>query len=135
MTTIAVEPIVLKSSLFTVGTDDYQKATSTVEFVPSPVSQNFDGLGDNHVVIAGKTKWMANVSFAQDWSTPNSLSRYLFTHQGEVIDVLFQPVDGVGDTFAASVLIQPGSIGGKVDSIAETTVSMPVSGQVTIVTP
>jgi len=135
MATIAVEPIVLKNSLFTVGTDDYQKATSTVELVPAPVSQNFDGLGDNHVVIPGKTKWTANISFAQDWSTPNSLSRYLFNHQGESVLVHFQPVDGVGDTFAATCLIQPGSIGGAVDSVAVTTVTMPISGPVTIVTP
>lgn len=132
MTQINVQPIVLKNALLSIGTDNYEKHVSSVELVPAPVSQTFDGLGDNSHIIAGKTKWMANITFAQDWVTTDSLSKYLFNNQGEEKTMTFAPEFGAGDAFNATVLIQPGSIGGAVDSIAVTTVSLPVIGAVTL---
>lgn len=132
MATITVEPIVLKNALLSIGLDNYEKHVSSVELVPAPNAQTFHGLGDNSNVIAGKTTWTANISFAQDWKTVDSLSKYLFNNQGQTKTMTFSPENGVGDAFAATVLIQPGSIGGAVDSIAVTTVTLPIQGAVTI---
>lgn len=132
MATIAVEPIVLKNALLSIGLDNYEKHVSSVELVPAPVSQMFDGLGGNSHVISGITKWTANITFAQDWTTVDSLSKYLFNNQGQTKAMMFAPQNGVGDAFLATVLIQPGSIGGAVDSVSVTTVSLPVEGAVTL---
>lgn len=134
MANINVEPIVLRNASIKVGADNYEKAINSIVLTPAPVSQSFDGLGDNHHVIAGKTKWTADLGYAQDWKTTNSLSRYLFNHQGDIVTMLFQPEAGEGDTFQADVLIQPGAVGGPVDTIAQTTVTLQIQGQPIIVT-
>lgn len=133
MSTITVEPIVLKNALLSIGLDNYEKHVSSVELVPAPNAQTFHGLGNNSNVIAGKNAWTANISFAQDWKTVDSLSKYLFNNQGQIKTMVFSPENGDGDSFQATVLIQPGSIGGNVDSIAVSSVTLPVEGEVTIV--
>ncbi len=132
MATITVEPIVLKNALLSIGLDNYEKHVSSVELVPAPNAQTFHGLGDNSNVISGKTTWTANISFAQDWKTADSLSKYLFNNQGEIKHMTFSPENGVGDAFEGDILIQPGSIGGAVDSIAVTSITLPVQGAITI---
>ena len=129
MAVIAVKPFVLKDSVFKVEADDYAGHTSAVEFVPSSSPVVWKGLKPASVFtdVASAT-WVCNVALAQDWDTPNSLSRYLFEHEGEAVEVIFEPASG-GTGFSATLVITPGSIGGTVDGVAVSTVSLGVQGR------
>jgi hypothetical protein len=126
---IEVVPIVLKNVTFKVAADEYEKHVSQVEFVPSASAVNWKGLHKDAVFTdIGSATWVCNLSYAQDWATPNSLSQYLFNHEGEAVDVEFAPEVG-GPGFSATLLITPGSIGGTVDAVAVGTVSLGVRGR------
>lgn len=129
MVAIAVNPFILRDCTFTVATSDYVAHVSTVEFVPSSSTVNWKGLTPAAVYAFGTSAtWACNLSFAQDWSTPNSLSRYLYDNEGEEIVVVFEPVAG-GTSITATLLIAPGSIGGAIDSVAVSTVTLGVKGK------
>lgn len=129
MAQIAVNPFIMKDCLLTVATDSYEKHVSAVEFVPSSSTVNWKGLTPTAVFSFGtNATWVATISFAQDWATANSFSRYLYEHEGEEIEVVFEPVSG-GSSVTATLIITPGSIGGAVDSVAVSTVSLGVKGK------
>lgn len=129
MAAVAVSPIILTDVLFQVESDEYQAHVSSVEFVPSSSPVTWKGLTPSAVFSFGTTAtWTCNLTFAQDWATANSLSRYLFTNEGEEIDVTFEPVSG-GPGFTATLIVTPGSIGGSVDSVAVSTVTLAVKGK------
>lgn len=133
-TVIEVVPIVLKDVLLQLGPDgEYQKHVSGVEFVPTASAVNWKGLSPSAVFSdIGAATWVCNLSFAQDWVTPDSLSRYLFEHEGETVDAVFEPKLG-GPGFTAKLVVTPGSIGGAVDSVAVSTVGLGVSGRPVLV--
>lgn len=132
MPAIAVKPFQMSNCLLTVAADDYEKHVSKVEFAPTSTSASFKGLSpDASFTFAGSPTWVCNLTFAQDWNTPKSLSRYLFDHVGETVDVIFEPSKG-GPAITAQIIIQPGSIGGDVDAVATSTVSLGVLGKPTI---
>lgn len=132
MPAIAVSPFQMTNCLFTVEADNYEAHVSTVEFVPTSKTAEFKGLAPTSVhTFAGAPTWVANLTFAQDWTTANSLSRYLFENAGEEIDVTFEPVLG-GPAVTATIIAQPGSIGGAVDAVATSTVSLGVVGKPTL---
>lgn len=132
MPTIAVKPFQLSDCLLTVESDNYEAHVSTVEFVPSSTSAQFKGLTPAAVfTFAGSPTWLCNLTFAQDWATPDSLSRYLFENVGEEIDVTFEPIKG-GPAITAKLIAQPGSIGGAVDAVAVSTVALGVVGAPTL---
>lgn len=129
MATIAVHPLVLKDVLLTVGTDNYEAHVSSVTFTPSASTVTWKGLTPTSVHTAGTTAtWTVDLTYVQDWDTPNSLSAYLFDNEGEEVTVTFEPVNG-GDSFGATIIAAPGAIGGAVDTFGETTVSLGVKGK------
>ena len=129
MATVTVKPIILTDVAFLVESDGYAAHVSSVEFVPSSSVVNWKGLTPSAVFSFGTTAtWTCNLTFAQDWETTDSLSRYLFSNEGDEIDVTFQPVSG-GAGFTATLIVAPGSIGGAVDSVAVSTVSLGVKGK------
>ncbi|MDJ0336437.1 hypothetical protein QMG83_14515 [Salinibacterium sp. G-O1] len=130
MPTIAVVPIVLKDVLLKLGaTNEYQKHVSGVELIPSASTVNWKGLTPDSIFTDVTTAtWTCNLSFAQDWATTDSLSKYLFANEGTAVVATFQPISG-GASFAATLLITPGSIGGQVDSVAVSTVTLGVRGR------
>ncbi|RPE75199.1 MULTISPECIES: hypothetical protein [unclassified Frondihabitans] len=129
MTTIAVSPFLLKDVDLKVGTDNYEAHVSSVEFVPTASTVTWKGLTPSSVFSSiGSATWVCNLSYAQDWDTPASLSNYLLDHEGETVAVHFEPeVGGVG--FDAQIIITPGSIGGAIDSTGVGTVSLGVRGR------
>lgn len=130
MTQIAVAPLFLKDVTLSVGTDSYEKAVSSVTLTPSVTTATFKGLNPEAVFTeVGTPTWAADIAYAQDWTTVNSLSAYLFAHQGETVVMNFSPRNGSGPSFTVSVVIVSGAVGGAVDSFATTTVSLPVQGQ------
>lgn len=128
MAAIAVKPIVLKNVLLTLklgaGTAlEFQKHVSAVEFVPTANSVIWKGLGNNTHTDVQTASWVANLTFAQDWATSNSLSRFLFDNEGASVLARFEPELG-GAAFTANLVVTPGSIGGTVDSTAVATVAL-----------
>ena len=130
MAQINIAPLFLKDVTLTVGADSYEKHVSGVTFTPSTSPIMFKGLNPEAVFTdVGAASWTVDLSYAQDWTTVNSLSAYLFANQGETVSMTFTPRSGLGPAFVASVVIVSGAIGGQVDSYATTTVSLPVQGQ------
>lgn len=131
MAAVAVAPFVLKDTTFTVGTDNFEAHCSQIEFVPSTSTLQWQGLTPSaSFTDSSSPSWSATLSVAQDWTTPGSLSQYLFQHQGETVAATFITNDGAG-TWAVSLIIGPGSIGGQVNAYAVQTVNLGVSGQPT----
>lgn len=138
MAQIDVAPIILRDVLlqFTgvgseTGTGDFEKHVSQVEFTPSSSVQTWKGLNPSAVFSAGTAAtWTCTLSYAQDWETTNSLSQFLYDNEGEEIDVVFEPVTG-GAGWTATIIVQPGSIGGTVDTYATATVTLGVVGKPT----
>ena len=131
-TKVAVAPLFMKDCLFRVGPEasgfDFEAHLSGVVFTPATSMQSWKGLTPESVHTDGSAPtWTADLSYVQDWETANSLSNYLFAHQGETVPVKFEPKKG-GKPIYAKIVIQPGAIGGQVDSFAATTVSLGVSG-------
>lgn len=132
MAAIAVNPFQLTDATLTIGTDNYEAHVSKVEFVPSAPSATFKGLTPTaQHTFTGAPTWVCNLTFAQDWSTVNALSRYLFEHAGEEKVVTFAPVKG-GKTITATVVLQPGAMGGDVDAVPTATVALGVKGKPTL---
>lgn len=134
MSTIAVKPFVLKDVLLSVATDNYEAHVSQVQFDPSSSIQVWQGLTPTsvHTDVTTAT-WQAVLAYAQDWETPNSLSRYLYDHEGQEVPVVFKPRSGSGPSFSATLVITPGSIGGTFNSFATGSVTLGVKGKPQIV--
>lgn len=129
MADITVAPFMLKDVDLKIGSDNYEAHVSQVEFVPSSSTVTWKGLTPTSVHSYGTTAtWTCNLTFAQDWTTANSLSRYLHTNEGTEISVEFAPVTG-GAKFTATLIVTPGSIGGQVDGVATATVTLGVKGK------
>ena len=105
MVNIAPNPFIIGDCTLKVGADNYEASVSGVEFVPTPVKAVFKGLTPTaKYPIAGSSDWVAKLAYAQDWATADSLSRYLYEHEGESIEVEFAPVAG-GPAIVATLTI------------------------------
>lgn len=136
MAVVEVTPFLMKDVVLTLtpaapGTEgSFQKHVSQVEFVPSASQVDWKGLSPSAVfTFPTAATWTCNLSYAQDWSSPDSLSRFLYDHEGETVAATFEPTSGVGTSWAADLIIVPGSIGGTVDSVAVGTVALGVQGK------
>lgn len=133
MASIAVTPLFLKDVTLTVGTDSYEKHVSSVTLTPTNATASWKGLNSAATFTdAGTPTWTLDLSYAQDWDTLNSLSKYLFSNQGATKTITFKPKAANTPTFTVSVIILAGAVGGTVDSYGEATVSLPVQGQPTL---
>lgn len=133
MTAIAVEPIVLKNCTVKIDADSYEAATSSVTFVPSVATSTvtFKGLTPTarfSFPTAEPSEWVANIDYAQDWQTAESLANYLHEHEGDEVACEFVPEAGSGmPSFTSTLTIVPGQIGGAVDAVAVSSVSLPAT--------
>lgn len=127
MATLDVQPLVLKDVELTLGSgtpDDFRKHVSGVTYTPSTPTQTWTGLGRNTHTDVGAPTWTLGLDYVQDWSSEDSLSRYLFEHQGETVEATFRPISGEGPAFKSNVTITPGAIGGQVNAYATTSVQL-----------
>lgn len=132
MAIINVDPFILRDVLFTVAADEYSAHVSSVTFTPSSSVVTWQGLKPSATFTFGATAtWTCDLAYAQDWSTDESLSRYLFENEGSEIAVVFEPVAG-GPSVSATLIITPGAIGGAVNAVAVATVSLGVKGKPTL---
>jgi hypothetical protein len=133
MPVIAIDPIILTDVKLTLGTNDYEAHVSKVEFAPTASVVVWKGLTPTSThSFPTRATWVCNLDFAQDWETVNSLSQYLFENEGDQVVATFEPVDG-GAGFTANLLLTPGSIGGTVDQVPTSTVSLGVNGKPVLV--
>jgi hypothetical protein len=131
MAIIDVKPFIMRNAIVSFGTDDFAKAVSSATLTPAGGTTPFKGLKPEAVfTFPQAVTWTLDLEFAQDWSEEDSLSRYLFENQGETIAAVLNPDDAVAGTtsWAITVAIAPGSVGGAVDSVATSTVSLGVVG-------
>ena len=133
MSTIEVQPLVLKDVILGIGTDDYRKHVQQVTFTPQASTVTWTGLGSNTHTDVSTATWTAVLAYAQDWETADSLSQYLLEHEGETVTMTFGPRSGSGPTFTADVIITPGAIGGQVNTYGTATVTLGVDGKPTLV--
>lgn len=129
MSVLEVKPLVLKDVVAIIGTDDFRKHLSKVELTPSSSSSNWTGLGGNTHTDQSTATWAANLTYVQDWDSPESLSGYLFDNEGEMVEMEFRPRSGTGPSFTCQVVIVPGAIGGAVNAYSETSVALGVNGK------
>lgn len=104
---------------------DYAGQVSSAMFTPTSSIVVHKGLKPTAVQTFPTTAtWVLDLTYAQDFTTDDTLASYLLEHEGETVaDVVFAPITG-GRTFTADITIAPGSIGGAVDTVAEGTVSL-----------
>jgi hypothetical protein len=134
MTIVSVTPFSLKNAVVQIDADDYAAAVSSVTMTPSASSVTFKGLKPSSVFTdMGAATWTLELGYAQDWSNPDSLSRYLLANEGTTKSAVITPQDGTGPSFNVTVIITPGQIGGAVDQIATATVTLGVVGSPTLV--
>lgn len=133
MVAVTVKPFVLKDVLLKIDADNYEAHVSQVEFTPSASTQTWTGLAGNTVTDVSTATWAATLAYAQDWETADSLSRYLYDHEGDEVAVEFTPRSGSGPKFTASLIITPGAIGGTVNGFATATVTLGMSGKPVLV--
>jgi hypothetical protein len=130
MATIAVTPIVLKDAIVSIDADDYAAAVSVVTLTPTAQVINFTGLKPGAVFSdVSQATWACGLTFAQDWGVETSLSRYLFDHEGETVDAVIASQDGIGTSWEVSLIITPGAIGGTVNQVPTSTVTLGVQGR------
>lgn len=133
MATIAVNPLVLKDVVLSLGTDNYQSSVEQVAFTPSASSITWTGLALNTHTDVSTATWTCALTYVQDWETEDSLSRFLFDNEGSEIAATFTPRTGSGPSFTADLIITPGSIGGNVNAYAKATVTLGVKAKPVLV--
>lgn len=124
MAQIALDPLVLKDTILTIGTDTYEKHVESVTFEPTASTMSFVGLGGNTHTDTGIATWVCTLGYAQDWETANSLSQYLLANEGDAVAAVFKPRTGTGPTFTATLSITPGPVGGMVNAYSKGQVSL-----------
>lgn len=125
MVQVAHTPLVLKDFIMSLGADSYERAISSVVFTPTAASVTWQGgTPDSTFTDVATATWAAALTYAQDWDAVDSLSVYLYNNEGATVPAVFRPRNGKGASFSAQLLITPGSIGGAVNSVSESTVNL-----------
>lgn len=126
-----VKPIILKDMVITIGTDDFAAAISSATLTPAASIVTWKGLKTTAVYsFPTSPTWTLDLEYAQDWKTANSLSRYLFDHDGQtIVGVTLEPTSGVGTRWTFDLIVVPGAIGGAVDAVGTASVSLGVAAK------
>lgn len=129
MAQIAVKPIILRDCLLRIAASDYEKHVSGITLNPTTGTVTWAGLDPEAVfTFPQAVTWAGQLDYAQDWETADSLSLFLFEHEGEQVTMLFEPVKG-GLGWEVDVFIAPGSIGGQVNNVATSSVTLGILGR------
>lgn len=133
MTIINVDPLILKDVIMSLGeggVNEYQKHVSGVTFTPASSQITWQGLHpDASFTDTATATWTVVMNYVQDWETVDSLSRYLYEHEGETVPAVFRPRSGSGPTFEVNLVIVPGAIGGEVNTFGATSVTLGAQGR------
>jgi hypothetical protein len=135
MALITPAPLYYDDVVLTIDGDDYAPAAAKATLDPSVSTAMFHGLKPGSDFPASSVDWSLALSFAQDWTSTASLSRYLFANQGTEVAVTLKPKTGEGPEFTMTVHIVPGSVGGDTRAFATTDVTLPLVGVPVLVEP
>lgn len=125
MATIDVSPLVLKDVDITLDGDNYKKHVSGVEFTAKSSTIEWTGLApDDSFTDATPPTWACKIDYVQDWDTTDSFSRYLLANAGEAIVATFKPRSAGTPSFAATITLVPGPIGGQGGKYATSSVTL-----------
>lgn len=109
--------------------DDFAPAISTCVIQPTTSSATFQGVGtDASFVDQSTATWAAQLTFAQDWDSVKSLSRYLLDNEGKQAVIEFRPRDKSAG-FSVTATLAPGAIGGTVNGFPTSSVTLGVIGK------
>ena len=122
---VPVVPLRLIDATVTVGADDLTLSVNQVVLQPSSEVIWESRLCSSDVPTLGRTRWVLALGFAQDVETPESLTRLLVDHAGELRSVT---VAIPGRTYAVTVLLVPTSVGGVANQIPTGSVALPIIG-------
>lgn len=125
MTEQNASPRLVKHITLTVGTDQFSKHVSNVQFTPSSSIQEWRG-GTPEAVFTDSTAstWQFALTLIQDWETAASLCNFLLEHEGETAEVVYKPHADGEVSFEADVQLAAPLIGGAVNAYNESTVTM-----------
>jgi hypothetical protein len=127
-TTVVAAPFTLKDVSLLIGPTatnfEFRTSVDGVTFTPSSSQVNWTGLGLNPYTDQTTATWTVTLSYAQDWDTANSLSKYLHANEGSTVDCVFKPKQAGTPSVTAKVVITPGTIGGTVNQVATATVTL-----------
>jgi hypothetical protein len=124
VTVAEVDPIFLKNYELVIEALDYRKHVDSVALVPQTSTVTWRGGGNNTHSDTAVQGWQAQIGYMQDWKSANSFSRFLWEHQGETVQAVFNPTAGEGTSWSVDLTIVPGQIGGAVGAAANTTVTL-----------
>lgn len=124
MANITTTAFILLDVVLTLGADSYQSTVSQVEFTVSQNIIRWHGLGNNSQNVASVEEWAAVLTFPQDWETTGSLSKFLLENSGETVAATFKPKSGSGPSFTSTLTLVSPNIGGTVNAIPVTTVTL-----------
>ncbi|GAA4627270.1 hypothetical protein [Cellulomonas oligotrophica] len=126
--TPTVNPLVLKNVdlIIDAGDDDlnFKKHIDQCTYTPASSQATWTSLAGETFTDAATATWTLVLNYVQDWETTDSLSRFLFEHEGETVGVTFKPRTGSGPSFTSTATIVPGAIGGTVNAFATTSVTL-----------
>lgn len=122
-------PIIsLAEATLSIDGDAFEGQISAATFTPTSSAITWTAINGQTYTAQSPATWVLDLTFAQDWAFADALSRYLHENEGETVAAIFEPVDG-GPAVTANIVITPGAIGGTAAAVAESTVSLGVSGK------
>lgn len=128
-----VTPFIMRNAIVQLGTDDFAKAVSSATITPSGGIVTWKGLKPTAVYsFAEAITYTLDLEYSQDWGTAGSLSQYLWQHKGENIAATVNVNDALSGgetTWAMTVMVTAGAVGGAVDGVAVATVSLGIVGE------
>ncbi|SEF13796.1 hypothetical protein [Jiangella alba] len=130
MAEVLVDPIFMKHSVLEVEADNYASACDSISITPSQSVVEWRGLRQGAVFTdVTDPTYSVVINYAQDWASPESLSRYLWENRGQTKTMTFTPTDGVTPSWMVDVVIATGAIGGALGAAATASVTLPVKGE------
>ncbi|WP_324651001.1 hypothetical protein [Georgenia sp. H159] len=126
MSVVGLQPITLKDATLTVAEDDYSQAISQVIFTPQVRWSWVDELCQSPTPMFEGVAWTVTIGFAQDLTTPDSLTLYLLEHAAQTRTITFVPNKNDGTrAVQAEVMVLPAQIGGVPNQHLTAIVTLP----------
>lgn len=114
----------IKNAIVTVdgvtASDEVQNVTAT----PTVNVVSFDAINGKSQSSATLGAWSIALTYGQNWEDAESLSHLFHNSLGEEAVLTFKPSGAAGGTWAATVTLVPGAIGGAA-GVATATVTLP----------
>lgn len=131
------DPLYMTESTVSLDGTGYEAEVSGFRLTPTYATATWKGLKKGSTFTrSGLATWALTINFGQDHQAAESLSNFLFDHEGETVPFNVAPIGG-GTGYSGDAICQAGEIGGDVDQFGNATVTMPVLGKPerTIATP